>query len=329
MVNEVSVVLTTYNGERFIEEQLRSILHQTHKPSEIVLVDDASTDRVCEIAEQLLRQCDIPYLILKNESNMGYMRAFEKGLQSATGEYIAFSDQDDVWDLDKLHHLFNAMQNLERQYPKVPLLTFSDVKVVDQDLNVYSNSFNKAQKFYMGSTSQSFHSLCVQNVIPGMSMMINRKLKELATPFPEHAIHHDWWIALVCAHSGKIQYVDLPLVYYRQHGANVLGGNLYHDVLWFYIIRTSIFKPKKLCAYILRSLRYEMYENYRNNVKMHAKQKLDLAELFPEDRVFLQKLAYCLEKGGISSVIWLIKEKALPPSWQRKVFFCLSLLKKG
>lgn len=328
-MNRISVVLTTYNGEHFIEPQLRSILEQTHQPTEIVLVDDASTDHVCEIAEKLLQERGIPYRILKNESNMGYMRAFEKGLQNATGDYIAFSDQDDVWDLDKLHHLFGAMKNLESQHPEVPLLVFSDVKIVDRDLNVHSDSFNKTQKFHMEKTSQCFCSLCVQNVIPGMSMMINRKLKELATPFPEHTVHHDWWIALVCAHSGKIRYVDLPLVYYRQHGSNVLGANLYDDVVWFYRIRTSLLSPKRLRQYVFEFLKYEMYDNYRNNLKVHAKQKLDLAELFPKDRAFLQKLASCLDKGGIRSILWLIKERALPPSWQRKVFFCLSLLKKG
>jgi glycosyltransferase involved in cell wall biosynthesis len=325
---KLSVVIATYNGEKYIVEQLKSIVSQTRRPDEIVLVDDASKDNVFSLARDFLIEANIPFVAHKNLNNLGYMKTFESALKMATGDYIAFSDQDDVWQKNKLEKLFSSMKKLESMYGlNVPFITFSDVAIVDSCLNVISNSFDKTQKLYIEKTSQSFRKLCVQNVVTGMSMMINRTLKELVLPFPDNAIHHDWWIALVCAKQGKIEYIKEPLAYYRQHDTNTLGAKLYDDVVWFYRIRTNINKPKEVKKYI-RDMKYELYENYRCHVIKHSKQKLELIKLFPNDKVFLSKVAYHLQRGGITSVIWLTVHNVLPPSWQRKIFFCLSMLKR-
>lgn len=326
----ISVAMATYNGEKYISEQLNSIIYQTLRPSEIIIVDDASSDKVCELAETILSNSGIHYTIYKNPDNIGYMRSFERALTKVTGAYTAFSDQDDVWHLDKLEKLMQAMEELENEYSnsKIPLLVFSDVEVTDEKLNVVYHSFNKMQKF---STHRMIHSLsasCVQNVISGMSMMVNQELLRIAIPFPKQAIHHDWWLALVCAVSGIIKYVDTPLVYYRQHNTNTLGANMYHDILWANIIKRNIKDIKKLVKYIFYDLKYELFHNYRNHVKMHSEQKIALSQIANTNTFYLEKIAFHLNRGGIFSVLWLITHGVLPPAWQRKIFFCISMLKR-
>ncbi len=326
-MDKICVVITTYNGARYIEEQINSICNQTVKPNRIILIDDNSTDNSFERCVAYLENSGIPYIAEKNEHNMGYMRAFERALSLTTAKYIAFSDQDDVWKKDKLEYLLEGMMELEKDSTNIPLLIFSDVSVTNERLDVIAPSFNRLQKLNMGKNIHSFPALCAQNVIPGMSMMINNKLRNLALPFPETAIHHDWWIALIAAEKGRIRYIDLPLVLYRQHFDNTIGGNLYDDLVWFNRIRRNVLHPGKIREY-WPDLKYELYENYRPNLVKHAMQKKDLIGVIPEKRDFLMKTYSFLRQGGISSVIWLFVHGVLPPSWQRKVFFCIALLKK-
>lgn len=326
-MDKICVVITTYNGEQYIEEQIDSICNQTVKPDRIILIDDNSLDNSFEKSITYLKSSGIPYIAEKNKHNMGYMRAFERALSLTNAKYIAFSDQDDVWKKDKLELLLREMTELEKTATSLPLLIFSDVSVTNERLDVIAPSFNRLQKLNMGKNIRSFPALCAQNVIPGMSMMINDKLKSIALPFPENAIHHDWWIALIAAEKGRIGYVDLPLVLYRQHFDNAIGGNLYDDLIWFNRIRRNLLHPKKIKEY-WPDLKYELYENYRPNLVKHAKQKKELIEVIPEKRGFLMKTYLHLCQGGIFSVMWLFVHGVLPPSWQRKIFFCIALLKK-
>lgn len=247
--SDVSVVMAVYNGSKYIIEQIDSILKQTIQPKELIFVNDCSSDNsIMMINEYLSDKNNISYKIIQNETNIGYIKSFDVGIQAATCRYIALSDQDDVWLNDKLEILLKEMHNLEDKYGKnKPLLVFSDVCVVDNNLNTLSSSFNRLHKFHSKRNNINFKNICLHNIAPGMSMMINKELINIASPFPINVAQHDWWIILLCSLIGKISYIDKPLVLYRQHGANSFGANPWIDLLWLrLLINSKIYRDKSI-----------------------------------------------------------------------------------
>lgn len=220
----LSVVLCTYNGTRYIEEQLESILSQSLTPDEIVVSDDGSSDDVLEVIDSRLAGGSVAYSVLKNKFTIGPALNFSQAINQAKGEYIAMSDQDDVWGCLKLESLMSLMHCLEADVGcETPILVFSDATIVDSHLNVLHSSFQSYHGFDLSRVSLA--SLLVENISPGCCMLVNKALAELAMPLPEDALMHDGWLMLVAKAFGKIGYVDQPLVKYRQHDRNAVGAS--------------------------------------------------------------------------------------------------------
>jgi hypothetical protein len=134
-----------------------------------------------------------------------------------------FCDQDDVWLPDKIEKMLKIAKSFEAENPAKPILTVSDLCVVDDNLKKLSpTSFWEYQR-YSPAKGSGFNSMIVQNKFPGCSMMLNKKLKVLLNEIPQDAIMHDWWIALVASAFGRIAIIDEPLVCYRQHSINKVG----------------------------------------------------------------------------------------------------------
>ena len=148
---------------------------------------------------------------------------FGKLLEYADTEYIMFSDQDDVWLPNKIELTLNAMKAAEQVYPDKPILIHTDLQVMDSELNTIANSMWSYQKLFP-EAGDDLNRIMAQNVVTGCTVMINKKARAVSIPVPDEAIMYDWWLALnVCRH-GKIIYVSIPSVLYRQHSRNRLGA---------------------------------------------------------------------------------------------------------
>ncbi|MBJ6879714.1 glycosyltransferase family 2 protein [Vibrio cholerae] len=222
----IDIVLATYNGEKYVSEQIKSI--QTSKSydenvSRLVIVDDGSTDDTLLILEEFCR-LDEKLVVKTNLGKKGPKGNFSYGLSLCDAEYTLLCDQDDVWLDDKIEKTFCKMRSLEERYgEKTPLLVFTDLLVVDSELNTIGKSFFKYQSINP-DWSEKLSQLVVQNVAPGCTMMVNRALLDLASPIPREAMMHDWWLMIVASAFGKIAYLDEPTIMYRQHENNQVGA---------------------------------------------------------------------------------------------------------
>ena len=225
----VKVLLATYNGEKFLNEQLDSLFNQTNNDWSLVVLDDGSTDNTLNILSAVQDRYPERVSLLKpppssSDNPLGARDSFGFLLSATEADYYYFCDQDDRWRLDKIDRMHQFMQELESGFGHhTPLLIHTDLRVVDQALEVISGSFWHYQDLDPDQGA-ILHKLIVQNVVTGCAMMINRALCDLALPIPHEAILHDWWLALVAAAFGKIGSITDPLVDYRQHGSNAVGA---------------------------------------------------------------------------------------------------------
>ncbi|NCU38314.1 glycosyltransferase family 2 protein [Candidatus Saccharibacteria bacterium] len=218
-MSRMAVLLATYNGALFLESLLDSVLSQTVQPT-IIVRDDGSDDNTPKILSSHADQ-----LVLLNDrlGNVGIVNNFNILAKLTNAPYVAFADQDDIWEANKLAVQMELMFRMENQYgTDMPILIHSDLAVCDSNLQTVAPSLWRYQR--LNPNVQSFSRLLVQNNVTGCTMLINKALKDLAFPVPQGAVMHDWWLALVAAAVGKIGFVSHPLVRYRQHGCNQLGA---------------------------------------------------------------------------------------------------------
>lgn len=238
----ITVLLAAYNGEKYIAEQLDSILNQTEKELQIVISDDGSDDGTVGILEQYREREPhrIRLLFHKAELSGSQERHGEKNmgnvcqipaaamnffwlLSQTDDDYVMFCDQDDVWLENKAEILLKRMKELEGQRGKEhPILIHSDMKVVDEHLNLIAESFFKYQNCNPERTS--FSEILTENPVTGGAVMINRALAVLLRELPAACCMHDWWTALTASCFGTVACVREPLYLYRQHGGNTLGA---------------------------------------------------------------------------------------------------------
>lgn len=232
MLPLVQILLSTYNGGKFLEQQLDSIIKQSYKNWRIVIRDDGSKDNTVDIIKSYVNKyCDKIIFIEDNYEHLGACQSFSRLLHYTSADYIMFCDQDDIWLPEKIEVSVMKMKELEATYNNVPILVHSNLKLIDSDLNIISNSFWKYQK--LNPKLIGINNLIIQNNVTGCTMMINKTLKELCAEIPEKAIMHDWWIALVTSAFGVFGYINRPLVLYRQHDKNDIGAKKYSFFSYF------------------------------------------------------------------------------------------------
>ena len=218
----VTVLLAVYNGERYLSEQIDSILNQTVSDVKIIIRDDGSKDSSPDIIEEYAKKYADRITVFSGDPTGSAMTNFHEMLKSSDDDYIMFSDQDDVWFEDKVRITLDKMLAAENGEPEKPVLVHTDLTVTDKNMNVIADSFFAYQKIFPDDLS--LNRLLVQNYVTGCTVMINRALKNRALPIPAEAAMHDWWLALAAAVFGKIVTVRKPTVYYRQHGDNSVGA---------------------------------------------------------------------------------------------------------
>lgn len=210
-MRRISIAMCTYNGEKYLREQLDSLLSQTHTNIEIIIVDDGSNDLTIQIATEYQRQ-DSRISVFQNEQNLGFVKNFEKAISLCSGEFIALADQDDVWIPEKIEMLLNSIED--------GMLVYSDAELVDAELvPLGKNLLNPAKMNPIeGKNNKAF---IFGNCVSGNTMMFRKELVDVALPIPADVPFHDNYFAFYASTCGGIQYVDKALVRYRQHGNNI------------------------------------------------------------------------------------------------------------
>ena len=221
----IDILLSTYNGERYLGQQLDSILAQSYSDWHLLVRDDGSTDDTLSILASYSRQYPEKIRILPDHENIGCLRSFERLMQLSEAPYCCFADQDDVWLSDKLRHAMNRMQEAERQASAdIPLVIAADLTVVDENLGLLDESFWHYVRLNP-DLLQTPAQLATCNYVTGCAMLFNRAALRVSLPFPPEAFMHDAVVALCTLHRGgavlRSPYRD---VLYRQHGTNVLGA---------------------------------------------------------------------------------------------------------
>jgi glycosyltransferase involved in cell wall biosynthesis len=222
---EVEVLLATYNGARFLREQLDSIMAQDYGNIRVLARDDGSSDGTVEILNQYAQRFDGRFRVMPATAPTGSAKNnFLLLMKASTAEYVCFADQDDIWLPDKVSRTKLAMDQLQSRWgPKVPLLVFTDLQVVDDKLTVLQQSFWAHMNIDPDRMTR-LAALMVQSVVTGCTAMLNRPLLELSLRMPDDAFMHDRWIGLLAGSLGKSTGVRIPTVLYRQHEHNVLGA---------------------------------------------------------------------------------------------------------
>jgi len=218
MNSKLRVLLSTYDGEEYLDQQLFSLTNQTYKDFKILARDDNSNDKTMEI----LNSYNVE--VIHTNENIGPKNSFSILLNNAlqtNNDYFMFCDQDDVWKNDKIEKTMQKMQEMEKKFPGKPILIHTDLEVVDKNLNNINPSM--WHYAYLKPELNSLNRLLMQNTITGCTIMINKRLTQLALPVPNEAIMHDWWLGLVASQFGKIAYLDESTIKYRQHSSNSIG----------------------------------------------------------------------------------------------------------
>ncbi len=217
----LSIALCTYNGERFLQEQLDSIAAQTRLPDEVVVCDDGSRDSSVEIVRRWSAEVPFPVHLEINETNLGFAANFQKAMSRCVGDIVLPSDQDDVWRLDKL-------EKMEAAFAKRPdaALVYSNAKVVDENRTVLVDDFAEYVK--------PWRRYCISRYVTpfwnanpmdaGCCSAIRREALDRILPIPD-GWYHDMWIYAVGPLFGATITLDEPLIEHRTHGKSVTNQN--------------------------------------------------------------------------------------------------------
>lgn len=208
----ISIAMATYNGERFLREQLDSILGQTYLNLEIIICDDNSTDSTQDILLEYANS-DHRIKVFRNNTNIGLVKNFEQTLSLCTGAYIALADQDDIWLPAKVEILLSKISNFA--------LIHSDARLIDVNNTVFAQSYSHYSK---KDLHKDFIDYLLGNNATGCTMLFQAKLLDVCLPIPETVFVHDWWIALHAYKYGGITYFNDSLIDYRQHENNQIGA---------------------------------------------------------------------------------------------------------
>lgn len=297
-----AILLASYNGGKYIEQQLKSIQKQTYSDFRCYIRDDGSTDNTVEIVRSFVKEDPAHFTLIstdsvKHGSKYNFFELIKYYVQSCCEEYILFSDQDDIWSPDKIAVEIEQIRGIAG-----PALAFCAQKIVDENLSPVQSTIHNHMKDY----NKYPNNLTYRNVAAGCTMCVNRELllKAVSVITPDDFVMHDWWLMLVAAYIGKIAYIENPLMKYRQHGNNVLGADS----------NNYLGKAQKYLKNFNKSMlsRKTQAELCQTQMKM-------LLKLAPQDSRLL-KYAAIMKKVKIVRAAELVKNSYIEPD---NLFTCL------
>lgn len=218
----VEILMSTYNGEKWMDEQIESIVNQTYKDWLLLVRDDGSSDNTVKKLYEWKERLGKKMRIIEGK-NVGVTKSFEILLKENETQYCMMCDQDDYWKREKVELSMQQMMDEERKHPDQPVVVFTAVDLVDGDLKPLGKTFFEQNQFDF-PFAKRFKNICVCNCVAGCTMLINWRAKQLVLPFSEKVPMHDWWIAAKVAKNGILSVVETPTMLYRQHGDNVCGA---------------------------------------------------------------------------------------------------------
>ncbi len=253
---KVDILLATYNGEKYLEEQINSILIQTHEDFQLIISDDCSTDNTVKIIKKIK---DKRIKLFNQKKNLGFNKNFEFLCSKATSKYVMIADQDDVWMKDKVAKMLEKIEDKETS------LVYCDMKVVDADLNqIYPSFHEHTKKSKQCQNYNDFELLKIENVISGSSIITKLDVIRNAMPFVcNKAIIYDYWLSLIASQYGRICYLDEALQLYRQHENNSVGAGNNKKIPEFNQYRDHVIDYK----YLQYKTLYENKERFEKNSK--------------------------------------------------------------
>ena len=213
-MSEITVVMATYNGAKYLEEQIQSILDQSMRPARILIFDDGSSDDTQQIATSF--DSGLIHFHV-NEKNKGVTKNFVDGILATHTPYIALADQDDIWEPQKLEKTYHELINI--QEAERPAVVFSDLCVIDQNNQTVSSSF--WAEIGIGNYEFCLNTLLFGNFMTGCTLLMNHQIKPYLQRIQIDTDIHDAWIALIAYTFGKASAIREPLVRYRQHQTNL------------------------------------------------------------------------------------------------------------
>ena len=289
-MEQIIILLAAYNGSRYVEEMIDSILAQDYTNWKLILSDDGSTDHTPEILESYETRFPEKILFYRSGMRFGnaqnhFMHLLKKFQNDAP--YLMFADQDDVWHSDKVRKTYEMMKKTEKS-PEIPTMVHTDLRVVNQELEELFPSFVEMSS--IRGTRMELKHLLVQNVVTGCTMMVNRALAELAcSSMPQGEIlMHDWWLALLAAACGNTGFLNEATIDYRQHGGNSVGA-----------------KNTRSLKYIVSRLKtYDMAENMHHTFLQAKQFHKCFSEFLSEEQRFQVTLYAQLAERGRFARRW-------------------------
>lgn len=309
---KVSVGICTYNGEKYIADQLNSIIAQSRKPDEIILCDDSSVDNTANIAKNILDRSGIVYRMIINSPRLGVTKNFSNCLDLCTGDVIFSCDQDDVWMPDKI-------ESFLPYFEQGCNFVYSNAHIIDSSRTIIHNDFWSTYGInFPALSSDQFSKLLLTTLcIAGCNMAFSKELYDRIKPIPLHFLH-DGWIAICAPLFGNIAFINKPLIEYRVHGANTSGVSV--DNIRSSVSNSSAIRSK-LSAFRERLVPYfyDMPDQWFGNQhlyicnqifynRMHDVFTPEFDALVKQSIHFYGTLLRCLPKHRAKSLILLFQE---------------------
>ena len=213
---KIDILMATYNGEKYLAEQLDSIINQTYHNWNLLIRDDNSTDRTLEIIQDYQKKDNRIKLLKDNEGNLGIVKNFEELLKNSESEFIMFSDQDDIWIENKLDMYLKMIEKIKNK----GFMIHSDAILFDKNKsNILKDTFISKKAINKGLENVFFNYF-----VQGATILISKEIKNFILPFPKEVYLHDRYIHLISELFFERIFVNKALIYYRQHGDNQIGA---------------------------------------------------------------------------------------------------------
>lgn len=297
----VAILLATHNSEKYLSCQIDSLINQTYGNIKIVISDDLSSDKTEEIIEDYIKK-DLRISTVKSKKRLGSAQAnFMFLLQNAPkADYYMFCDHDDRWVKDKVERTLNKMLDGDTSLPR---LVHSDLFVSDSSLNVIANSMFEMQKL---PKEQNLAQSLVQNGVTGCTVMINNALRNIMLKKQdcENMIMHDWYLNILAHIFGTVDFVNRPLIFYRQHGNNEVGAK-------------DVRSPKYIAsrAVNLRKNKHMLIYTY-----MQVKDIIDIyGDILPKNSEVIRIYADFIKYGKIKKIFLSFKYGLLKNTFVRRI----------
>jgi glycosyltransferase involved in cell wall biosynthesis len=293
----VSIVLCSYNGSKYLAQQVDSILRQDYSPFELIISDDASTDDTREVLKQYAHHPAVRIFFL--EKNIGLTSNFAFAAEKTKGQLIAFSDQDDIWLENKITRLVTAIGD----HP----LVYSDSLLVDETGNSMHKKLSDLKRMYSGCDSRGY---VLYSCVWGHGMLITRKLFERSLPMPAE-IHHDIWLTFQAFQYGGIKFLDEILTHYRQHSGSTSQTLPEKDSIRIKKSRFTEYKEKLHWIELMEQHeRVELKPFYRQLLKLYAakEQRRYMFSLVRFMLKYRKEIFMLSKKGWASQFVEILKQ---------------------